>query len=77
MKKKRMNAGFSKRMLCAGSLALFCAVSFPLVTNAATAVPQPGESIRGTRPEQQVSLENVWNLEKQCLIMKKQILVLI
>ena len=59
-----MNKRIASRKLCksvffSASLALFCAVSFPLITNAATAVPQPGESLRGPKPEQQVSLENV------------------
>ena len=53
------------RVIFAGSIALFCAFSFPFVVNAATAVPQPGESIRDTRPRQQVSLENVDTDNKQ------------
>ena len=47
-------------MLCTGGLALFCAVSFPLLAFAETAVPRPGESLEGSKlPKQSVSLENV------------------
>ena len=45
MNKKNTKGYFSKRLLCAGSLALFCAVSFPLTVAAETAVPKPGESL--------------------------------
>ena len=65
-----MNKGIArgtlpKSVVFTGSLVLFCAFSFPFVVNAATAVPQPGESIRDTRPRQQVSLENVDTDNKQ------------
>ena len=65
-----MNKGIArgtlpKSVIFTGSLVLFCAFSFPFVVNAATAVPQPGESIRDTRPRQQVSLENVDTDNKQ------------
>ena len=60
MNKKNTKGYFSKRLLCAGSLALFCAVSFPLTVAAETAVPKPGESLQGTQPpKQNVSVENV------------------
>ena len=59
MKKIITKGKSSKRILCAGSLALFCALSFPLLALAETAVPKPGESLRGTQTKQDVSLENV------------------
>ena len=59
MNKQNANGIISKTAVFTGSLALFCAVSFPFVASAGTAVPQPGESIRGPRPQQNVSLENV------------------
>ena len=65
MNKRLARKTVSKRIIFTGSLALFCAFSFPFAVNAATAVPQPGESIRGVRPRQQVSLENVERDNKQ------------
>ena len=65
MNKRIAKGTVPKRIIFIGSLALFCAFSFPFVVNAATAVPQPGESIRGARPRQQVSLENVDPENKQ------------
>ena len=60
MKKQSSHSFFSKHFLRVGSLALFCALSFPLVALAETAVPKPGESLQGTQPpKQNVSLENV------------------
>ena len=60
MKKQSSHSFFSKHFLRVGSLALFCALSFPLVALAETAVPKPGESLEGTQPpKQNVSLENV------------------
>lgn len=60
MKKQSSHSFFSKHFLRVGSLALFCALSFPLVALAETAVPKPGESLEGTKPpKQNVSLENV------------------
>ena len=60
MKKQSTHGIFSKHLLRTGSLALFCALSFPLVALAETAVPKPGESLQGTQPpKQNVSLENV------------------
>ena len=60
MKKKNNHGIFSRHMLCTGGLALFCAVSFPLLAFAETAVPRPGESLEGSKPpKQSVSLENV------------------
>ena len=65
MNKRIAKGTVPKRVIFTGSLVLFCAFSFPFVVNAATAVPQPGESIRDTRPRQQVSLENVDTDNKQ------------
>ena len=60
MNKKIEMGNYPKHILCAGSLALFCALAFPLVALAETAVPKPGESLRGTQPpKQNVSVENV------------------
>ena len=60
MKKQSSLNDFSKHFLRTGSLALFCALSFPLVALAETAVPKPGESLQDTQPpKQNVSLENV------------------
>ena len=60
MKKQSSHSFFSKHFLRVSSLALFCALSFPLVALAETAVPKPGESLVGTQPpKQNVSLENV------------------
>ena len=60
MKQQSSHSFFSKHFLRVGSLALFCALSFPLVALAETAVPKPGESLQGTMPpKQNVSLENV------------------
>ena len=60
MKKQSAHSIFPKHLLRIGSLALFCALSFPLVALAETAVPKPGESLEGTKPpKQNVSLENV------------------
>ena len=60
MKKQSAHGFFPKHLLRIGSLALFCALSFPLVALAETAVPKPGESLEGTKPpKQNVSLENV------------------
>ena len=60
-----MNKNIFGEFAGAAGLALFCVLSFPFVVNAATAVPQPGESIRDTQPRQQVSLENVDTDNKQ------------
>ena len=60
-----MNKNIFGEFAGVAGLALFCVLSFPFVVNAATAVPQPGESIRGARPRQQVSLENVDSDNKQ------------
>ena len=65
MNKRIAKGTVPKRVIFTGSLVLFCAFSFPFVVNAATAVPQPGESIRDTRPRQQVSLENLDTDNKQ------------
>ena len=65
MNKRIAKGMISKRIIFTGSLAIFCVLSVPFVVSAATAVPQPGESIRGTRPRQQVSLENVDTDNKQ------------
>ena len=65
MNKRIARETLSGSVVFAGSLALFCAFSFPFAVDAATAVPQPGESIRGARPRQQVSLENVDSDNKQ------------
>ena len=59
MNKKTMNKTISKSMFCTGSLILFCAVALPLTVMAASAVPEPGESIRDARQQQEVSLQNV------------------
>ena len=60
MKKQSAHSIFPKHLLRIGSLAMFCALSFPLVALAETAVPKPGESLEGTKPpKQNVSLENV------------------
>ena len=60
MNKKIAMGNYPKHILCAGSLALFCALAFPLAALAETAVPRPGESLRGTQPpKQNVSVENV------------------
>ena len=60
MKKQSTHGIFPKHLLRAGSLALFCALAFPLVAAAETAVPKPGESLEGSKPpKQSVSLENV------------------
>lgn len=60
MNKIFMMGNYPKHILCAGSLALFCVLAFPLVALAETAVPRPGESLRGTQPpKQNVSVENV------------------
>ena len=60
MKKQSTYGIFPKHLLRAGSLALFCALAFPLVAAAETAVPKPGESLGGSKPpKQNVSLENV------------------
>ena len=65
MNKRIAKRMVSRRVIFTGGLVLFWALSFPFVVNAATAVPQPGESIRGARPRQQVSLENVDTDNKQ------------
>ena len=60
MNKRTKKGYFTKRILCAGSVAIIFTVSFPLVALAETAVPKPGESLRGTQPPRQnVSVENV------------------
>lgn len=60
MNKKIGMGNYPKHILCAGSLALFCVLAFPLAALAETAVPKPGESLRGTQPpKQNVSVENV------------------
>ena len=65
MNKRIARVTVPKSIIFTCSFAVFCAFSFPFVVNAATAVPQPGESIRGARPRQQVSLENVDTDNKQ------------
>ncbi len=65
MNKRIINRNISKSMICAGSLAFVCAVSFPLIASAATAVPKPGESIRDTQQQQEVSLKNVAEENRQ------------
>ena len=67
MNRKMAKGTVSQFVIFIGSLTLFCAFSFPFAVNAATAVPQPGESIRGARPRQQVSLDNVDTDHKQAL----------
>ena len=60
MKTQSTHGIFPKHLLRAGSLALFCALAFPLVAAAETAVPKPGESLEGSKPpKQSVPLENV------------------
>ena len=60
MKQLSTHGIFPKHLLRIGSLALFCALSFPLVALAETAVPKPGESLEGTKPpKQNVGTESV------------------
>ena len=60
MNKQSTHGIFTKYLLRTGSLALFCALTFPLVALAETAVPKPGESLEGSKPpKQNVSVENV------------------
>ena len=65
MNRKMAKGAVSQFVIFTGSLTLLCVLSFPFAVNAATAVPQPGESIRDTRPRQQVSLEHVDTDNKQ------------
>ena len=65
MNKKTMNKTIFESIFCTGSLILLCAVALPLTAIAASAVPEPGESIRDTQSRQQVSLENVDTDNKQ------------
>ena len=58
MNKAIARGAFPHSVIVAGGLALFCALALPPAVNAASAVPQPGQSLRKARPRPQIPLRN-------------------